>query len=375
MSWAPHVPKTPFSANEFAEQYKAQRQDALFHVLMAFVVALAVTLALYLVLALAYQASPLEACLGRVRDSDLPWPVAVLLSRSLLQPLNVVVFAFAAATLAIRLAMMPKEFRAFSHGYFNGIPASSDDGLTINEQFREVPLRNVEKIAQEYSGTLPLLVRRIEMGSRRLAEGGDAAETHEMMRALSEIDREVLENRFTLVRYLIWLIPTVGFLGTVVGIGSAIARFSTVMDQFGAATDNFQIRLQENLGQVSGQLGVAFDTTMLALLLSAFLVALTSVVQTREESLLLSIDEFCLRYFVSRISVSEAGTRSTAQVMAGLTSVAQGMQQLAAHVRENEHSEDISLRDIAGMIEGQTEQIRQAVRESPSGGSSSDSSA
>jgi len=65
----------------FADEIRAQRQEALYQLLLAFVLALAGTLAVYLGLSLAFDTPPLESCLGRVSDVGLPWAAAVMLSR------------------------------------------------------------------------------------------------------------------------------------------------------------------------------------------------------------------------------------------------------------------------------------------------------
>lgn len=366
MSEAAPKGKPTASAKDFAAQCGAEQTDALFYVLVALLLAVAEVLGLYLLLSLIYRTPTLESCIGTVRDPSLPWMVQVLVSRGPLQLLNLTVFAFATNTLMILMLRLPKERRAFSLGYFDGVAPDEEGAPTITDQTRLVPLLNVRAISRDYSSTLPLLVRRMKLGVRRLAEGGDAGEVHSVLQAASEIDRDNLESRFTLVRYLIWLIPTVGFLGTVIGIGLAITRFAGVMSLVGGAGENFQARLQNNLSDVAGQLGMAFDTTMLALLLSALLVAVTSVVQKRQESLLLGIDEFCLHEFVSRIAVSDTARGAMEQVLAGLATIAHGLERVAG--TGGTESDNMTLRDIAGLIESQTERIRQAMIDLPGRG-------
>lgn len=351
--------KPTASARDFATKCGAEQADALFYVLVALVLAVAEVLGLYLLLSLICRTPPLESCIGAVRDPALPWLAQVLVSRGPLQPVNLAVFAFATNTLVILMLRLPKERRAFSRSYFDGLAPDKEGATAITDQTRLVPLLNVRAIARDYSGALPLLVQRMKLGARRLAEGGDAGEVHDVLRAASEIDRDHLESRFTLVRYLIWLIPTVGFLGTVIGIGLAITQFADVMSLVGDAGEDFQTRLQSNLSGVAGQLGMAFDTTMLALLLSALLVAVTSVVQKRQESLLLAIDQFCLHGFVGQIAVSGTAGGAMRHVLAGLATVAHGLEKVAGTGRAE--VDDMTLRDIAGLVESQTERIRQAI--------------
>jgi biopolymer transport protein ExbB/TolQ len=68
--------------------------------------------------------------------------------------------------------------------------------------------------------------------------------------------------------YLVWVIPTLGFIGTVVGISLALMEVNPEAP---------------NLRQLTASLGISFYTTLVALGQSAILVLLMSGVQTREE--------------------------------------------------------------------------------------------
>ncbi len=132
------------------------------------------------------------------------------------------------------------------------------------------------------------------------------------------------------------------------------------MSRLGQTSSDFQAELQPILAEVAGDLGVAFDTTLLALFLTAILVALTSIAQMREEGLLSSIDEFGLRYFVSRIAVPDASAKQMGENLQGL--LVPVMQTLMAQQRGGKDAassgeESIALRDIAGAIAGQTQQL------------------
>lgn len=74
-----------------------------------------------------------------------------------------------------------------------------------------------------------------------------------------------VELRYQVLRYLVWFIPTLGFLGTVIGIGSTLA----LVPEDGRA----------NLFELSQSLTVAFDTTIVALAESAILVFAMNTVQ------------------------------------------------------------------------------------------------
>lgn len=64
-----------------------------------------------------------------------------------------------------------------------------------------------------------------------------------------------------LLRYLLWLIPSLGFIGTVVGIGDALLGTGEVLS-------SNPLQQQAAIQAIAGKLGTAFDTTFVALVLS-----------------------------------------------------------------------------------------------------------
>ena len=100
-----------------------------------------------------------------------------------------------------------------------------------------------------------------------------------------------VDTKYSLLRYLVWVIPTVGFIGTVVGIAAALNE--------AGATDDYQDPAL--LGELTRSLGVAFYTTMLALVQSAVLVLAQNVVQAREEGALNRAGQYCLDNLINRL--------------------------------------------------------------------------
>lgn len=103
---------------------------------------------------------------------------------------------------------------------------------------------------------------------------------NEHMTYLSESAGDRLHASHSLLQTVIWSIPILGFLGTVMGITLAIANVTP--DQ-----------LETSLDEVTNGLAVAFDTTALALSLSLVLGFASLFIKRGEESLLGDIDERC----------------------------------------------------------------------------------
>jgi hypothetical protein len=83
-----------------------------------------------------------------------------------------------------------------------------------------------------------------------------------------------------------WAIPILGFIGTVQGLGVAVAGFGVL----GGSADVSAIK--NAIGQVTVGLGVAFDTTLLALILTTMLMFPLISFQRKEEGLFGELDNY-----------------------------------------------------------------------------------
>jgi biopolymer transport protein ExbB/TolQ len=100
----------------------------------------------------------------------------------------------------------------------------------------------------------------------------------------SEADR--LESELSMIRYISWAIPSIGFIGTVRGIGEALAQADKAV--------------QGDIAGVTQSLGVAFNSTFIALLISIFLMFLVYQLQLLQERLVFDsqtyLDEKLIRH-------------------------------------------------------------------------------
>ena len=71
-----------------------------------------------------------------------------------------------------------------------------------------------------------------------------------------------MSSSFSLPKVLLWAIPLMGFIGTVIGMSQAVGSFDAVLSN----ADNVD-GLKNGLVKVTGGLGTAFDTTYLALVI------------------------------------------------------------------------------------------------------------
>lgn len=110
---------------------------------------------------------------------------------------------------------------------------------------------------------------------------GSTANVEEELKYLSDIDQERQQQRYSLVRILIWATPMLGFLGTVLGISQALGGIAIGPDN----------DFQQMMDGLRGNLYIAFDTTALALTLSMLMMFAQFLVERFESQLLRLVDQ------------------------------------------------------------------------------------
>jgi biopolymer transport protein ExbB/TolQ len=118
-------------------------------------------------------------------------------------------------------------------------------------------------------------------GTRNVQNLSDAVESSVESLAV----RQDAEN--SMIRYLIWAIPSIGFIGTVRGIGEALSLADKA--------------LAGDIAGMTNSLGVAFNSTLVALLISIFLMFLFHQLQRLQDGQMVDIQAYCDRYLLARI--------------------------------------------------------------------------
>jgi biopolymer transport protein ExbB/TolQ len=160
-------------------------------------------------------------------------------------------------------------------------------------------ISRLQTVTAEYGQSF--LVQRICQGLEHFCARANVAETVDQLRSQAEHDEGVVESSYTMLRVFIWAIPILGFIGTVLGIGASVGGFS---ESVSAAADLDVMK--DSIGTVTSGLGVAFDTTLLALVMSIFIMFPTSSLQKAEEDYLGGVDDYCRQHLIARLDDGEA---------------------------------------------------------------------
>ena len=146
-----------------------------------------------------------------------------------------------------------------------------------------------------------LLFRRVDMALSNLGNIGEVRDVGAVLESQADSDASSVDSSYTVVRSLIWTIPILGFIGTVVGLSQAIGSFSAVLSASNTDTKG----IKEKLLPVVEGLSTAFETTLVALLAAVMIQLLSTWVYKREEALLDGLTDYTNEHVLSRLKLTD----------------------------------------------------------------------
>lgn len=115
---------------------------------------------------------------------------------------------------------------------------------------------------------------------------GSLSELIDIVSIQIEVSQEKAEGSQSIIRYLTWVIPSLGFVGTVLGISQALI-----------------IANSGDMEKITALLGVAFDTTLVALLLSIIIMWYVHKLQEETDRFHSDLKEFVIENLINKIEV------------------------------------------------------------------------
>jgi hypothetical protein len=229
------------------------------------------------VIAILSRTLPPEAAAILLDIKRSTWPLTVQ---------NILWLAFFAGLgeLAIRWRAGRLELSQVSRGY---LPEDDETVLRPGEDLTPI-YQKVRASKYREICFVPRLIERCVLGFN-ISHSAD--QTNSLLNSSLELYLHEIDLRYNIVRYITWLIPSLGFIGTVIGIMLALNY----------AGDRANVQSADMLYQVTERLGVAFSTTLLALVMASILVFIQNVVQGKEETALNKAGQYCLDNLINRL--------------------------------------------------------------------------
>jgi biopolymer transport protein ExbB/TolQ len=156
-------------------------------------------------------------------------------------------------------------------------------------QFADLgPVRR--QVSRAFDGEHGFLPSLIDLSVLQFQASRSVDQTVVVMNNALELIAHRVDLRYGLIRFIAWMVPTVGFIGTVYGLGASLYE----------AGQQVNIDVQTT----ARTLGVGFDCTMVALMESAVLVFIMHLVQEKEETSVNLSGGYVLRNLINRLYVA-----------------------------------------------------------------------
>ena len=139
--------------------------------------------------------------------------------------------------------------------------------------------------------TFYLLPRALKAALSRFEVTNSVQFASEAVDGVCEAENDRLDSELSMIRYITWAIPSIGFIGTVRGIGAALGQAHEAM--------------QGDIAGVTGSLGVAFNSTFIALLISMVVMFFMHQLQLMQERLVLDSHSYCENNLLRFMKASE----------------------------------------------------------------------
>ena len=134
-----------------------------------------------------------------------------------------------------------------------------------------------------------LLPRALLAALQRFASTRNVQDVSTAVRTVCDAESDRLDSELSMVRYIAWAIPSIGFIGTVRGIGDALGQAYQAVEG--------------DIAGVTTSLGVAFNSTFVALVISIVVMFLMHQLQLVQERLVLDTQHYCDDFLIRHMQV------------------------------------------------------------------------
>lgn len=191
------------------------------------------------------------------------------------QQVEIVFALWGLVILAQKLVQLRKERRLFGHEFVRISPGERIIPELALDRYKEMKAA----VDREPRWRERLLPECMLAALHRFHATNSIQDAANAIKERAEMAADELDSSLSLVRYITWAIPAIGFIGTVRGIGLALAYAEEA--------------IKGDISPVTAALGLAFNSTFVALLISMGLMYIMHVVQSRQEAFVIETQTYC----------------------------------------------------------------------------------
>ena len=181
------------------------------------------------------------------------------------------------------ILMKLKNIKKQKHSFREKILPTNEKHLLLAGDVMNIQVRVLELEKKRKKSLLTNIIKKACMKFRSTKS---ISEMIEIISIQTDIDKEKSESDQSNIRYLTWVIPSIGFIGTVLGISQAL-----------------QVAGSGDMDLITSTLGVAFDTTLIALILSIVVMWFFHELQEETDKLHAGIKEYVIENLVNKVEL------------------------------------------------------------------------
>ena len=194
------------------------------------------------------------------------------------QGLTYLAFFWAWFEVKEKLGVINRERKAFK---LNIIP-TNDKHVFMPQDINNLKFKLIEFERKEKY----ILSDILKKACRKFSTSGSLSELIDIVSIQIEVSQEKAEGDQSVIRYLTWVIPSIGFVGTVIGISQALI-----------------VANSGDMEKITALLGVAFDTTLVALVLSIIIMWFVHQLQEETDRFHSDLKEFVIDNLINKIEI------------------------------------------------------------------------
>lgn len=196
-----------------------------------------------------------------------------------IQGLTYLAFFWAWFEVKEKLRVIARERKAFK---LNIIP-TNDKHVFMPQDINNLKFKLIEFEKKDKY----ILSDLLKKACTKFRTSGSLSELIDIVSIQIEVSQEKSEGDQSVIRYLTWVIPSIGFVGTVIGISQALI-----------------VANSGDMEQITKLLGVAFDTTLVALILSIIIMWFVHQLQEETDRFHSDLKEFVIDNLINKIEIA-----------------------------------------------------------------------
>lgn len=216
-----------------------------------------------------------QAASGGLAPSQIQDRSVFLIIKDREQECEVIFFVWGVIVLGYKIFQVSRERRLFDQDFVKVAPGERIIPEDAFDRYKELKAA-IERNPQWRERLVPECMLAALHRFHATQSIQDAANA---VKERIDIAGDQLDSQLSLVRYIAWAIPAIGFVGTVHGIGYALGFAEQAING--------------DISAVTSWLGLAFNATLTGLLLCVVLMFVMHVTQSRQEALIIEAQTYC----------------------------------------------------------------------------------